>query len=316
MKVFYLGLVLAILTCGCFGQQSDTRGTLTDAGGVVWDYATVTATLQNPMGTPPINIMTGQKVKTVVTANSGAVGQFDIVVDRNDLIVPSGTKWVYKICPVSGEQFCVTTLPQNIVASPFFLTWPPTPAISVSGSRVTNANNINQLAIPTDGELSIVGNSLFIYDVTTNAWIGLSVSQADILAAVNASTISPVAIIGTGPVTRGAGTFTSLSGASLNVSGVSQLGTSIANSAALQVDAVGPCSPTLASGALFSCTVNMTLQVPEPDVNYTPICSANSTATWAGMVSNKTTTNFTVTLLSFISGGGSTTDARCLTFHN
>lgn len=218
----------------CVAQSSVTSGTVTEVGGVVWAYATVTATLVNPSGQPPINIISGLAVATMKTATANSSGLFSVTVDRNDEIVPSGTSWNYTVCSVAG--IC-TTVNTSVRTSTLTVVIPSPPETSVAGKDVTNVNQVSQLAQPVGpsfGKIAIIGNSIFIYDVTTMSWVSPSPTQAAIIAAMNGATISPASITGsgliniTGTVTGGAAHFTTLV-----IPGISELSVAEMGSATL-----------------------------------------------------------------------------------
>lgn len=281
MKKFLVLFSSLVFSVGfCFAQSSVTSGTVTDAGSVVWAYASVTATLSNPSGQTPVNIVTGQPVDTVQTATANAAGLFTVTVDRTDEIVPSGTSWNYVACSVAGVCAAVNT---TVTTATKTIVFPAIPAVSVTGLQIPNANQSSQLAAPVGpsfGQIAIVGNTFFIYDVTTMTWIPVTSStSAVIIAAISGATIQPGNITGagniniTGAMSAHAGNLTSLvvTGNS-QVQGTSSLGTKISNTAGIQVATA--ILPAISPGS-FS-TVVITLPVAEVGTTYVATgCNAN-----------------------------------------
>lgn len=283
----------------CIAQSSVTSGTVTDAGSVVWAFATVTATLSNPSGQTPVNIVSGLPVDTVQTTTTNSIGLFSVMVDRTDEIVPSGTTWNYVACSVTGVCATVNT---TVTTATKTIIFPAIPAVSVAGLQIPNANQASQLATPVGpsfGSIAVIGNGLFIYDVTTMTWVpvqGASPTSSQIVALIAGQTIAPLAITGlsvpnaiagttiaptliqgsgsisiTGGISGGAGHFTSaVVNGNLQVTGSTSALTAI----------------TATGGYTQSGTGVNTFTGP---TNVTGIFNANATVSFTGTGTNGTT---------------------------
>lgn len=202
MRKYYLYVLMCMFSTLGFSQQSNTMGNI-----VGWPFATITVTLQNPSGQTPINIMNGQTVATKVVGMTNSAGNFTITVDRNDLIVPNGTRWLYHACSMDGT--CFDSQPVYVVSAPQTITLVP-PILSLEGTKVVITNGASNLRKPTAmegyGRMAIVGNSLWVFDLTTMNWIAspVTLTQAGVVSAIAGAAIAPASIVVSGTSTFGA----------------------------------------------------------------------------------------------------------------
>lgn len=307
LALFYISVAIsAIAQTG----KAQVNGSVLDTNSVPWAYATVTFTLNNPSGQPPINTATGLPVQPIIKGQTVSSGQFGVSVDINADVVPFGTSWNLSICPVTGQD-CYTKTGIVSISTGTSIGTVSEPLFTTVGSEVQNVNSVSQLTNPTIppkfGRLAIVGNQVYMYDVTTMNWIeaGGTLTPTQIASALTGQTISPAVITATtsistpGTITTGGGLvgvsgsnliikqggttsnlfFENSSGGTLCTIGTTAVLTCLNTIVGNSLEAVNTITNAkgmqIATGTPCvalpgaSCIVTVTLPNSEPDTNYT-----------------------------------------------
>jgi hypothetical protein len=103
-----LGLFLLTLCCyTCSAQVFTTvTGTLTDSGGTVWANAHIIVTIMAPFGNPNKLNNQGHDINSPVDFFADNTGSFNISLDDNSVILPSGSTWKFTLCPNATVKVC------------------------------------------------------------------------------------------------------------------------------------------------------------------------------------------------------------------
>ena len=110
-KLIYI-LVLLTLSSLSFGQAlTSVTATLTDSQSTVWANASITAQIQPPFGNPsPLNNQGGPIVNPLVVTFADGSGTFSMSLDDNLVVAPSGSTYLFTICPNATVTNCSTSI--------------------------------------------------------------------------------------------------------------------------------------------------------------------------------------------------------------
>lgn len=107
MRKIWMMLWMLVTLAGAHAQTNTITFTVQDTSAVQWPYATWSIDLYNPSGGQrPININTGQPVTVHYSGTLPASALLSQAVTPNADIVPSGTAYTIKICPLATGAAC------------------------------------------------------------------------------------------------------------------------------------------------------------------------------------------------------------------
>jgi hypothetical protein len=174
--LFVLGMLL--LPLPLFGQTTAVTATITDSDATAWANGTFTVTfVPNPT-------FSGQyqfNGAPMTTANKGPYqgvmngsGAMAVTLPDNSFIAPSGTQWLFRLCPNASAVCTQITLPVtgaslNLTATFSAQVIPPRFAATGPGSYGYSDVEINVIPVPGGSYYSVTSNC-------TRVWSGSSFS--------------------------------------------------------------------------------------------------------------------------------------------
>jgi len=161
----FIGFLLSLLCSVALAQTTTVTGTLVDPLGNTWSNATITPIFTNAPGIPgPYNWSGGVFNHLPATVITSSGGVYSFTLPSNTAIVPTGSTWVFNVCPNASLQCAVVNL--SISGTTFDLG----AAITSSGSfpsslviytPISKAYNVNQI-----GNCPPINQSGLFYNTT------------------------------------------------------------------------------------------------------------------------------------------------------